>query len=153
MSTQMGLTAGSTVEGLSNAPFIPVKFDKETRMFRPMEVYFSSRDSHDNLYRSAFTFVDFGDRANSFLRYCGVRSEPSVKGMLSQAGVRLIGLIGIRHCKASHARTREDALSSWITREVSFFDFSNLLKKIDILNSCVYLPPIGRTSTTRLAWL
>lgn len=66
-------------------------------MFKPSQVYFVSGDSEDNLYSSAFTFIDFGLKANMFLRYCGVKSEPSVKditlllmkdsqGMLRQAG-------------------------------------------------------------------
>lgn len=48
-------------------------------MFKPSQVYFVSGDNEDDLYSSAFTFIDFGLRANMFLRYCGVKSEPSVK--------------------------------------------------------------------------
>lgn len=80
MSTRMGLSAASAMDRLQAAPFIPVKIEKDVRLYRPSEVYFSATDGNADLYRTAFTFVDFGDRANSFLRYCGVRSEPSVKG-------------------------------------------------------------------------
>ena len=80
MSTQMGHSATAALERLQNASFIPVETEKDTRLSRPSEVYFASRDGSAELYRAAFTFIDFGDRANTFLRYCGVRSEPSVKG-------------------------------------------------------------------------
>ena len=49
-------------------------------MRKPIDVYFIPRDGNDTLYRSAFTFVDFGEKAQIFLRFCGVKSEPSVKG-------------------------------------------------------------------------
>ena len=54
--------------------------DKGVDLHRPADVYFTSRNDEKKLYSSAFTFVDFGDRANVFLRQCGVKSEPSVKG-------------------------------------------------------------------------
>ena len=82
MSTQMGHSAAPAMDRLQSVPFIPVKKEADICLFRPSEVYFLSRDGDADLYRAAFTFVDFGDRANIFLRYCGVRSEPSVKGDL-----------------------------------------------------------------------
>jgi len=81
----MGHSATPAMERLQSAPFIPVKSEKDVHLFRPSEVYFSSKDGNAELYCAAFTFVDFGDRANTFLRYCGVRSEPSVKGDLPGA--------------------------------------------------------------------
>ncbi len=82
MSTQMGLYASSSMDRLQSAAFIPVKTEKDIRLYCPSELYFSTKEGNADLYRAAFTFVDFGDRANNFLRYCGVRSEPSVKGEL-----------------------------------------------------------------------
>ena len=60
--------------------FIPVKSEKDVQLHRPSEVYFAKRENTNELYGSAFTFVDFGEKANTFLQYCGVKSEPSVKG-------------------------------------------------------------------------
>ncbi|WVF71489.1 hypothetical protein IAT40_006295 [Kwoniella sp. CBS 6097] len=97
MSTQLGHSTTSSIDPLRTAAFIPVKAANDVNLFRPNQVYFTSKDSGDDLYKSAFTFIDMGDRANIFLRYCGVKSEPSVKDiarllmneperMLEQAG-------------------------------------------------------------------
>jgi hypothetical protein len=83
MATRVGHAAPSSFNRLQSANFIPVKTDKDVRLVSPGEVYFSPKDGGDSPYRAAFTFVDFGDKANVFLRYCGVRSEPSVKGTSS----------------------------------------------------------------------
>lgn len=56
-----------------------MKTEKDFRLARPDEV-FLGKDKVDPLYASAFTFVDFGERANMFLHHVGVRSEPSHKG-------------------------------------------------------------------------
>ena len=80
MSTRLGFSVAASMDRLQTAPFVPVKTEKDVRLFRPSEVYFAAKDGNNNLYGAAFTFVDFGERANVFLRYCGVRSEPSVKG-------------------------------------------------------------------------
>ena len=81
MSTRVGHFGSTAVERLQNAAFIPSKMEKDSRLVRPSEVYFASRDGNADLYKTAFTFIDFGEKANIFLRYCGVRSEPSVKGI------------------------------------------------------------------------
>ncbi|WVQ99431.1 hypothetical protein IAU59_006566 [Kwoniella sp. CBS 9459] len=97
MSTQLGHSTTSSIDPLRNAAFIPVKTANDVNLFRPNQVYFTSKESGDDLYKTAFTFIDMSDRANIFLRYCGVRSEPSVKDiarllmneperMLEQAG-------------------------------------------------------------------
>nr|XP_031863300.1 uncharacterized protein CI109_001175 [Kwoniella shandongensis]KAA5530372.1 hypothetical protein CI109_001175 [Kwoniella shandongensis] len=97
MSTRMGHSMASSVDRLRDAALVPVKTSKDIQLFKPSQVYFVSKDGADELYKSAFVFVDFGERANMFLRYCGVRSEPSVKDiakllmsepakMLEQAG-------------------------------------------------------------------
>lgn len=79
----------SSMERLHSAPFIPVKTEKDVRLYKPFEVYFSPKDGNDSPFKSAFTFVDFGDQANIFLRQCGVRSEPSVKGRSKIPQLRL----------------------------------------------------------------
>ncbi|OCF40369.1 hypothetical protein I317_05804 [Kwoniella heveanensis CBS 569] len=97
MSSQLGYTTTSSIDPLRSAAFIPVKIANVVNLFRPNQVYFTSKESGDDLYKSAFTFIDMGDKANIFLRYCGVKSEPSVKDiarllmneperMLQQAG-------------------------------------------------------------------
>lgn len=80
MGTQIGHAPGSSYSKLATAAFIPVKTERDVQMFKPSEVYFAKTESTDELYGSAFTFVDFGAQANTFLRLCGVRSEPSVRG-------------------------------------------------------------------------
>ncbi|WVW83952.1 hypothetical protein I302_105975 [Kwoniella bestiolae CBS 10118] len=98
MSTRLGHSLSSSIDSLRNFAFIPVtSANGDVNFYRPTQVYFVARDGGEELYKSAFTFVDFGDRANIFLRYCGVRSEPSVRDiaqllmnepgrMLTQAG-------------------------------------------------------------------
>ncbi len=71
--------AGS-LDRLANAPFIPVKSDSDVKLVEPNKVYFVPREGANALFRSAFTYVDFGEKANLFLRMCGVRAEPSVRG-------------------------------------------------------------------------
>jgi hypothetical protein len=58
-----------------------VKNGIDVLLYKPTEVYFAKRENANELYGSAFTFVDFGETANTFLQYCGVRSEPSVNGV------------------------------------------------------------------------
>ena len=80
MLTQVGSAPSTSYGPLQLAPFIPVKKGNEILMYNPLDVYFVKAEGSNELYGSAFTFVDFGERANVFLRYCGVQSEPSVKG-------------------------------------------------------------------------
>ena len=80
MSTRLGQSSPSSVERLQNVAFIPVKSSAGITLARPTDVYFLPNDGSDSPYKMAFTFVDFGDKANLFLRYCGVKAEPSVKG-------------------------------------------------------------------------
>ncbi|KAK8864438.1 hypothetical protein IAR55_001687 [Kwoniella newhampshirensis] len=97
MSTRVGHSTNSSVDRLRDAVILPVKTSSDIQLFKPSQVYFVSKEGSDELYKSAFVFVDFGERANMFLRYCGVKSEPSVKDiakllmsepakMLEQAG-------------------------------------------------------------------
>ena len=80
MATRLGNATTGALGRLQSAAFIPVKTDKDVRMLKANEVYLSPTNGDENPFKSAFTFVDFGERANLFLRSCGVRSEPSVKG-------------------------------------------------------------------------
>ena len=104
MATRLGHSMPSSMDRLQSAPFIPVKTEKEVRLTRPVEVYFSPRDGNNHPFRSAFTFVDFGERANVFLRNCGVHTEPSVKGMLPTHRKLMV-----RYCEIVDARAAADA--------------------------------------------
>lgn len=93
--------------------FIPVKSEKDLQLHKPSEVYFAKRENTNELYGSAFTFVDFGERANTFLQYCGVKSEPSVKGKFIR-----MSRADDRYRLVTHPRTREDIETSWFEGEV-----------------------------------
>ncbi|KAK4683722.1 hypothetical protein P7C73_g6509, partial [Tremellales sp. Uapishka_1] len=91
MTSRLGHAPSSSISRLQNAAFIPVKSAAGVKLFKPSEIYFASRDAERQIWQSAFTFVDFGDRANNFLRYCGVKAEPSVKvGMTTDIAGLLI---------------------------------------------------------------
>ena len=83
MSTRVGHSIQSPFDRLSSASFIPVKAEKGVYLAKPFEVYFVPQDGSESPFKTSFTFIDFGERGNLFLRYCGVKSEPSVKGELS----------------------------------------------------------------------
>jgi len=76
----VGSAQVSTLQPLLATHWIPVRDnEKTTRLARPDEVYFQRGNESQSLYANAFTFIDFGDRANFFLRQCGVKAEPSHK--------------------------------------------------------------------------
>jgi len=83
LASRVGAAGASSLDRLRITAFIPVKSEKDVQLHRPSEVYFAKRENTNELYGSAFTFVDFGEKANTFLQYCGVKSEPSVKGELN----------------------------------------------------------------------
>jgi hypothetical protein len=80
LASRVGAAGASSLDRLRVTAFIPVKSEKDVQLHRPSEVYFAKQENTNELYGSAFTFVDFGEKANTFLQYCGVKSEPSVKG-------------------------------------------------------------------------
>lgn len=85
LATRMGTGSISALTPLGSRAFIPIQEKKSekraggVRLARPDEVFLASGQP-DSLYASAFTFVDFGQNANMFLRNCGVKTEPSTKG-------------------------------------------------------------------------
>jgi hypothetical protein len=53
-------------------------------MVPPRECFLGgSQYSDDHLYRRIFTFVDFGERANRFLRACGVKAMPDFSDIVN----------------------------------------------------------------------
>jgi hypothetical protein len=79
LATRVGTAQVSTLQPLSLNHWIPVQENGKVRLARPDEVYFTTGDEGRSIYANAFTFIDFGERANFFLRQCGVKSEPSHK--------------------------------------------------------------------------
>ena len=68
------------LQELPETPFVPVKSTGDTgiiKRLRPNQCFLGATNSE--LYSKLFTFVNFGARANVFLRACGARQEPSVK--------------------------------------------------------------------------
>jgi Protein of unknown function (DUF3684) len=65
---------------LPDTPFVPVKSTGDegiTKTLQPNQCFLETANSE--LYSKLFAFVDFGARANVFLRACGARQEPSVE--------------------------------------------------------------------------
>nr|ODN97578.1 hypothetical protein L204_02996 [Cryptococcus depauperatus CBS 7855] len=99
MGSQVGRAVQISLNSLQDTAIIPVpaSASSSVKLHKPSQVYFVSKDAPGDLFSSAFTFIDFGSKANMFLRYCGVKSEPSIKdivllmindpnGLLKQAG-------------------------------------------------------------------
>ncbi|WVQ80757.1 hypothetical protein IAT38_002862 [Cryptococcus sp. DSM 104549] len=99
MGTLVGQGPPAALDRLREAAFIPAKHTESSpsMLYKPSQVFFVSKDHGDDIWKTAFTFVDFGSQANVFLRHCGVRPEPSVRdiaallvkdpeGILKQAG-------------------------------------------------------------------
>lgn len=110
LATRMGTGSISALAPLATRSFIPVQ-EKKTekgpggvRLARPDEVFLASGQP-DSLYASAFTFVDFGQVANMFLRNCGVKTEPSTKGELTGGVVPA----DTRHCSPPPPLARANA--------------------------------------------
>jgi len=65
---------------MADAAFIPaIKGGALTSMVKPSEVYFGQKESSNNFHSQLFTFVDFGPKANTFLRAVGVKDEPTIQ--------------------------------------------------------------------------
>lgn len=90
LSTRVGTSQVSAILPLTTKAFIPVKDgEKGVRLARADEIYFTSSSQGSSLYASAFTFIDFGERANFLLKQCGVKAEPSHRGESSVALLKL----------------------------------------------------------------
>lgn len=63
---------------LRQTKFIPVTSQREGEgivLVEPTHCYFESEGS--SFHKELFTYVDFGEKANMFLRSCGVKDEPT----------------------------------------------------------------------------
>lgn len=76
MASRMGEFSNSHWQQLRQFAFIPVKQNGDIQLMEPARCYFESDDS-SNFHKELFLYVSFGALANSFLRSCGVKDEPT----------------------------------------------------------------------------
>ncbi|OBZ84104.1 hypothetical protein A0J61_07846 [Choanephora cucurbitarum] len=74
MASRMGDFSRSHWQLLRQLAFIPVK---DGQFMEPTQCYFESENSTTSFHKELFVFVSFGSLANSFLRSCGVKDEPT----------------------------------------------------------------------------
>ena len=55
--------------------------DADVQLVAPRDCYLKG-ENIDTLYSVIFVFVDFGPKANGFLRACGAKNEPSVEAIV-----------------------------------------------------------------------
>ncbi|KAI8974636.1 hypothetical protein BDB01DRAFT_805850 [Pilobolus umbonatus] len=76
MAGRMGEFSSKHWQLLRQTPFIPVKQGNILLRKEPSECYFESEESA-SFHKELFLYVHFGSLANSFLRSCGVKDEPT----------------------------------------------------------------------------
>ena len=80
MASRMGDFSRDQWALLRQLAFIPVQ-DKNgsttAQLYQPAQVYFESDASTTTFHKELFIYVSFGAQANSFLRSCGVKDEPT----------------------------------------------------------------------------
>ncbi|CAG8609038.1 5403_t:CDS:10, partial [Paraglomus occultum] len=77
LATQLGVFENADWEELSGANFIPITDDENHVVHtNPNSCLL---ESHDERYKGFFTYVDFGEKANLFLKSCGVHLSPSAE--------------------------------------------------------------------------
>ncbi|KZT61430.1 hypothetical protein CALCODRAFT_9895 [Calocera cornea HHB12733] len=83
MSNRLGELGGADHARLSESAIVPYLeqkgSDTKLTMLKPTECYFASSAQASGQFAELFHFIDFGSRANAFLRQCGVKSEPTVQ--------------------------------------------------------------------------
>lgn len=89
LATKQVLSPGD-LQQIANIPIVPVKnpvpeADPDSvRMVPPRECFLGGiQYADDHLYRRLFTFVDFGDTANGFLKACGVKAKPDCSDIIN----------------------------------------------------------------------
>lgn len=80
LATKQVLSPGD-LQQIAEIPIVPVveshSVSVEPRLVPPRECFIGgSQYGEDHLYRRLFTFVDFGENANRFLKACGVKAKP-----------------------------------------------------------------------------
>ncbi|KAG9304270.1 hypothetical protein G9A89_019832 [Geosiphon pyriformis] len=74
LASRQGHFIGSDWETLGRQRFIPILKNKLIEYINPRGCFFNGRDDR---YKEFFPYINFGDKANNFLRSCGVKPEPS----------------------------------------------------------------------------
>ncbi|KAG8886946.1 hypothetical protein FRB99_004337, partial [Tulasnella sp. 403] len=85
------------LQGQAIVPAQPPGLKDGWSMCKPGECFFKNERTTSDMHAKLFTFVDYGDRANNFLRACGVRNEPGVQevaGMMVKDPKRFLELAG-----------------------------------------------------------
>ncbi|KAI9486689.1 MAG: hypothetical protein EXX96DRAFT_496731 [Benjaminiella poitrasii] len=86
MASRIGDFSSYHWQQLRQAAFIPVNMDKngtkKIELINPAQCYFESEDS-TSFHKELFLYVSFGELANSFLRSCGVKDEPTTVELAS----------------------------------------------------------------------
>lgn len=77
MATRIPEFSNTHLSQLKTLAFIPVKENNLMTLKSASSCYFESENSN-NYYKDLFTYVDYGSPANSFLRACGVKDEPTI---------------------------------------------------------------------------
>ncbi|KAI9494351.1 hypothetical protein BDB00DRAFT_974372 [Zychaea mexicana] len=82
MASRMGDIGYEQWPKLRDVKFIPVKSHQgDTVLIEPAQCYFESGEA--TFHKELFLYVDFGQLANSFLRSCGVKDEPTTMELAS----------------------------------------------------------------------
>ncbi|KAG1902642.1 uncharacterized protein F5891DRAFT_1022595 [Suillus fuscotomentosus] len=83
LATKQVLSPGD-LQQIAEIPIVPVvEGSVEPRLVPPRECFIGgSQYGDDHLYRRLFTFVDFEERANRFLKACGVKAKPDCSDIL-----------------------------------------------------------------------
>ncbi|KAI7898765.1 uncharacterized protein BX663DRAFT_579996 [Cokeromyces recurvatus] len=80
MASRMGNFSSYHWHQLRQSAFIPVEIEKNgaktVKLMEPSKCYFETEDS-TSFHKELFLYVNFGKLANSFLRSCGVKDEPT----------------------------------------------------------------------------
>ncbi|CAO3637571.1 unnamed protein product [Mucor hiemalis] len=76
MANRMGDFSRSQWDQIRQHSFIPVVENNTVSLKNPAICYFESEDS-PSFHKELFLYVNFGTLANSFLRSCGVKDEPT----------------------------------------------------------------------------
>ncbi|KZO98233.1 hypothetical protein CALVIDRAFT_535334 [Calocera viscosa TUFC12733] len=83
MSNRLGELGSADLTRLGESAMVPYieqkGSDTKLTMLKPTECYFASSSQASGQFSELFHFIDFGSRANAFLRQCGVKSEPTVQ--------------------------------------------------------------------------
>ena len=86
MAIHIVLSPGD-LQQIADIPIVPVPSTDDSNtvhMVPPRECFLGgSQFPEGHLHRRIFTFVDFGERANGFLKACGVKAKPDCSDIVN----------------------------------------------------------------------